>query len=139
MSLSVPYLEQFMGNKGNLKFGGAWVAFHEEGVSVWMYPHEGARDVCLPFGNRRQTPRLAGATQVFYALRKLMWYLTLAYHDERHLMPSGWNNEADRTQWRNILRSFGNVKTLVVRKGLVKELSRSLLERHLYQHLAERW
>jgi hypothetical protein len=41
-------------------------------------------------------------------------------------MPSGWNDEADRTQWRDILRSFGNVKTLVVRQGLVGELSRSL-------------
>jgi len=43
LTFSVPHLVQFMGNKENLKFGGAWVAFHEEGVSVWMYPHEGAR------------------------------------------------------------------------------------------------
>jgi hypothetical protein len=36
------------------------------------------------------------------------------------------HNEVDRTEWRNFLRSFSNVKTLRVEDGLVEELSRSL-------------
>ena len=42
-------------------------------------------------------------------------------------MSSEWHNEADQAQWRKILRSFCDVKTLVVLQGLLKELSRSLL------------
>jgi hypothetical protein len=38
----------------------------------------------------------------------------------------GLPNEADRTEWRKLLRSFGNVKTLRVNDGLVRELSRCL-------------
>jgi len=35
------------------------------------------------------------------------------------------HNKVERAQWRKMLRSFGNVRTLV-RQGLIKELSRSV-------------
>jgi len=47
LTLFVPHLLQFMSDKENLKFGSTWPAFHGEGVSVWVYPHEGAR-MCMP-------------------------------------------------------------------------------------------
>jgi len=39
---------------------------------------------------------------------------------------SEWRNEADRTQWRDLLKSFSNVETLQVSSELVSQLSRSL-------------
>jgi hypothetical protein len=50
--------------------------------------------------------------------------LTLEYN--RHFIPSEWNNEADRTYWRELLGSFNNVKTLIIDGNLVGQLSRAL-------------
>jgi hypothetical protein len=130
LTISVPHLLQFMSYKENLKFGSAWLAFHEDAVSVWVYPHEGARmyALYLEIGGRHLDWQVASAAQIFYGLRTLVSavvYLTLAYG--RHRIPSEWHNEADGAQWRKILRSFCNVETLVVRQGLIKEVSRSLL------------
>jgi len=50
--------------------------------------------------------------------------LTLEYW--KYGVSSGWRNEAGRTQWRDLLRSFSNVKTLQVDFKLVDQLSRSL-------------
>jgi hypothetical protein len=51
-------------------------------------------------------------------------HLTLK-HDV-HSRSSEEHNEVDRTEWRNLLNSFSNLKTLRIEDGLVKELSRSL-------------
>jgi len=50
--------------------------------------------------------------------------LTLEYWGRN--MSLEWDNEADGTQWRDLLRSFSNVKTLQMDSGLVDQLSRSL-------------
>jgi hypothetical protein len=42
---------------------------------------------------------------------------------EVHSQSSEEHNEVDRIEWRNLLRSFNNVKTLGFEDGLVKELS----------------
>jgi hypothetical protein len=59
---------------------------------------------------------------VKYSLR---WSISLS-NTEVHSRSSEEHNEVDRTEWRKLLRSFSNVKTLRVDDGLVKELSRSL-------------
>jgi hypothetical protein len=42
-------------------------------------------------------------------------------------LPSEWHtDDADSTQWREVLKSFNNVRTLHVPEGLIKELSGSL-------------
>jgi hypothetical protein len=48
-------------------------------------------------------------------------YLTLGHR--AHSWSTEEHNEVDRTEWRKLLRSFSNVKTLVVARGLVKELT----------------
>jgi hypothetical protein len=53
-------------------------------------------------------------------------HLTVEYNLERLSISSEWNNEADRTQWRSLLGSFGNVKILSVNHRLVEQLSRAL-------------
>jgi hypothetical protein len=62
--------------------------------------------------------------QIFDSLGQIfstVEHLTLEHQDS-----SEEHNGADRTQWRKLLRSFNNVKTLRIDDGLVKELSRSL-------------
>jgi hypothetical protein len=59
-------------------------------------------------------------TQAFSAVERL----TLRH--EVHSQSSGEHNDVDRMEWRNLLRSFNNVKTLRVGDGLVEELSRCL-------------
>lgn len=44
----------------------------------------------------------------------------------KYPISSDWNNQADRTQWRELLRMFGNVKILHIRYRLIGQLSRSL-------------
>ena len=51
-------------------------------------------------------------------------HITLEH--EVHSRSSKEHNEVDRTQWRSLLRSFNNVKTLRIGDGLVEGLSRSL-------------
>jgi hypothetical protein len=71
--------------------------------------------------------QVARTVQVFQMLRTLfsvVEYLTLKY--DRHTISSEWNNEADRAQWRELLRTFDNVKTLHIEDGLIGQLSRSL-------------
>jgi hypothetical protein len=50
----------------------------------------------------------------------------LSLEHEVHSWSSEEHNEVNCTEWRQLLRSFSNVKTLCVDDGLVKELSRSL-------------
>ena len=50
--------------------------------------------------------------------------LTLGYSGQFSFLE--WHREADRSQWRTLLGSFHNVKTLVINGSLAKELSRSL-------------
>jgi len=67
--------------------------------------------------------QVASAAQIFSMLRSAfsaVEHLTLKIRGYRR------HNEADRTQWHNLLRSFSNVKTLRVANRLVSLLSRSL-------------
>ena len=62
--------------------------------------------------------------QIFNALSQIssgVEHLTLA-HQVHYRSPEE-HNEVDRIEWRKLLRSFNNVKTLRVYLGLIRELS----------------
>ena len=76
-------------------------------------------------------PRLAGVLhgpyfifnapgQIFFTVE----HLTLLH--KVHNQSYEEQNEIDCTEWRKLLRSFNNVKTLCVHRGLVKKLSHCL-------------
>ena len=50
----------------------------------------------------------------------------LTFRHNIHRQSSVEHNTVDRIEWLNLLRSFGNVKTLRIKDGLVEELSRCL-------------
>ena len=128
LTFSVPRLVLFINTTENLKFGNAEIAFQDEGVIVVMYLHEADT---YPFIVRvdgwhldRQVSSVAqisnAHSQVFSAVERLV------LRHNVHSRSSEGHNDVDRIEWRNLLRSFSNVKTVLVEDGLVGQLSRCL-------------
>jgi len=83
--------------------------------------------------------QVSSMAQIFNVLSPLfsdVVDLTLDYRE--HTLSSESHNQVDRTQWRQLLRSFRNVKTLRVHNGIVGDLSRCLqLDGELLPELME--
>jgi hypothetical protein len=131
LTYSIPHLLQFIRTTENLTFNTARITFDEEAVFIRAYPHEGAKmyTFYVEVGSRPVDWQVASAAQIFSALATVFSavdHLTIEY--ERHFISSEWNHEADRTQWRELLRPFGNVKTLRLGVGddFLMQLSDSL-------------
>jgi hypothetical protein len=129
---SIPNLQQFMGAAGNLRLNAATLKFAMDCIVVMVYPHEGAMTFTLEMmlGGKHLDWQVACTAQVFHMLSariSVLEHLTLEYH--RGSISSEWNNDADRTQWRELLGSFDNLKTIYVDIALVGQLSRSLQPR----------
>jgi hypothetical protein len=130
LMFSVPQLAQFMGRTENLRFDHAEVYFYSERVFVKVNPPETKMPmdafsiivVCWHLDWQ-----VSSVARIFNALSQILSaveHLTLAH--EVHGRSSEEHNEVDRAEWRKLLRSFSNVKTLRIEDGLVRELSRCL-------------
>jgi hypothetical protein len=126
-------LQQFMSTAGNLRLKTATLTFFKDYLYVKAYPYEGASTYTLSMslGRKQLDWQVISASQVFHTLRTVLSvveHLTLEYGNEGLSVSPEWNNGADRTQWRELLGSFGNVKTLQVctDNRLVEQLSRVL-------------
>jgi hypothetical protein len=129
LTYSIPHLQQFMSTAGNLRPKTATLTFGKDYLHVKAYPHKGTRisTLSMLLSGRHLDWQVASTAQVFHTLGTVfsaVEHLTL--ESDRHFMSSEWNNEADPTQWRDLLGAFGNVKTLQVGYGLVEQLSRAL-------------
>src|SRR5258708_2477750 len=129
LSYSIPHLQQFMGTAENLRLDTATLTFLLDHLTVMAYPHKGARmyTFVLAIGGRHLDWQVAFTAQVFRPLRAVfstVQHLTVEYR--RHLISSEWNNEADRTQWHELLGTFDSVKTVRVDDELVDQISLSL-------------
>jgi hypothetical protein len=83
--------------------------------------------LCMVLGSSHRDLQVARIAQVFYMLRtacSVVEKLYLKYGSR--FISSEWNDKADRPQWRELLRTFGNVKTLHIHYRLIEQLSRSL-------------
>jgi hypothetical protein len=127
-SYSVPYLSQFIGTSHYLKLGSAKLSFNLGGATLSVYPHRSVKlsvfDM-LVVGSPGH--KVSNAAQILNALSPLFSSvvdLTLEYQDNRPSPELG--NEAEPTDWRVLLRSFNNMRTLLVANGAVEKLSRSL-------------
>ena len=138
-TLSVPRLLPFMDTAENLRFDSTKIEFSKTSVSVWMYPHEKVEmyapvsmDVFCWYLNLQ----VLCLAQIFDSLSQglsTVEHLTLEHEEpseeHEHNEPEidgAFHAEWSRTEWRNLLRSFSNVKTLHVNDKLVKELSNCL-------------
>jgi hypothetical protein len=98
--------------------------FYHKAVAVFVFPTvETEIDVYC----EHLDWQVSSLTQIFNVLSPLfsdVVDLTLDYRD--HTLSSELHNQVDRAQWRELLGSFRNMKTLRVHNGLVSDLSRSL-------------
>ncbi|KAF8493693.1 hypothetical protein F5888DRAFT_1806016 [Russula emetica] len=128
LTFSVPHLPQFMIATENLRFDNAVIKFKDKQVNVLAFFREadtyafGVAVDCwhLDWQVFSMAQISNALSQVFSAAE----HLTLEH--EVHSQSSEEPNDVDRIDWRNLLRSFGNVKTLHVEDGLVEGLSRCL-------------
>ena len=126
LPMSVPGLLQFMNTTENLRFDSADFEFCKICASAKMYlrgqPKAFALSVTV-IGFVLDI-QVAGLAEIFNSLgQKLstVEYLTLKYKELEYN-----EIEIDRTGWRNLLGSFGNVKTLRVDEELVEAVSHCL-------------
>jgi len=119
-----------MGRTENLRFDRAEFHFHSERVYVQVNPLETKMPVdafSVNVGCWHLDWQVSSVAQISNALNQMfsaVEHLTLAHNV--HSPSSEEHNEVDRTEWRKLLGSFSNVKTLRIDDGLVRELSRCL-------------
>ena len=130
LTFSVPQLLQFMGRTETLRFDRAEFQFISERVYVEVESLETDMPIAAFSINVdccHLDWQVSSVAQISNALSQIfstVEYLTLV-HDV-HSRSSEEPHEVDRTEWRKLLRSFGNAKTLRIEDGLLKELSRCL-------------
>jgi hypothetical protein len=125
LMFSLPRLGQFMNTTENLRFDNAVIMFKDKEIDARISFREadtygfGVAVECWHLD--WQVPAVAqisnGLTQVLSAVE----HLTLEH--ELHSQSSEEQNDVDRMELRNLLRSFNNVKNLRVEDGLVEKLS----------------
>jgi hypothetical protein len=128
LTFSVPRLLQFMNTTENLRLDRAEFGFDAGRVLVGVYPR-GAEMHALAINvfcwdldwQVSSVAQISNSpSQMFFSVEDL----TLKH--QKHSRSSEEHNDVDRTEWRKLLGSFSNVKTLRIDKGLVGELSRCL-------------
>jgi hypothetical protein len=129
LSYHIPRLLQFITTTGeNLRFSTARICFYDGGVAVWVYPKSETivfafylHVLCDHF--EWQVSSMAQILSVLKPAFSLVADLTLDYAEHWHSVTSEWHNQASGTQWRRVLGSFRNVKTLGVQRRLVGGLT----------------
>ena len=128
LTFSVPLLVQFMDTTGNLRFDSAEVMLWDEQIQVGVFIRGSDTyafiitvDCCHLDWQVSSVVQISnGLSQVFSVVE----HLTLKH--EVHSQSSEEHNDVDRIEWRKLLRSFSNVKTLRVQDGIVEQVSRCL-------------
>ena len=127
LTYPIPHLQQFI-TAGKLRLGlnTATLTFREDYLYLTAYPHKGAKmytlDMMLGYFDWLDAPT-AQVFHEFKAVFSAIEHLTL--ESESGFVGSE-SDEADHTQWRELLELFANVKTLSVDGQLVEQLSRAV-------------
>ena len=128
MIYSIPRLRQFMSTTRNLLPKTTTVTSNEDSLMVRSSPHKEAKfNLDIELGGKHFDWQVVSAAQVLPAFKTVfsaVEHLTFKY--KRHNMSLEWNRQADHTHWRELLGSFGKVKTLRVEYGLVEQVSHAL-------------
>jgi len=131
-TFSVPCLVKFMKTLDNVEFGSAKFRFYINAVDVEVYPYRGATMYtfslvidCTPLSQQ-----VASTARIFSALKTV--FSTVDHLTLEFLRYPIWyhaDNYVDRVRWRELLRSFGNMKTLYVDDDFLGQISNSLCVR----------
>ena len=125
LTFSVPRLVHFMNLTENVRIDDAAIIFQDKQIQVWTYFRDAGK---LAFSVMIDCSQLdwqaSSVAQISTALSQVFSavdHLTLRH--EVQCQSSEEHNNVDRIEWRKLLRSFSNVKTLRVGDGLVRDLS----------------
>ena len=130
LTYSVPQLTQFIGRTENLRFNRTRFVFGSNYVFVAVNPPEANMQLAAfaifvhCWHLDWQVSSVAQISNSLSQIFSTVEHLTLVHGV--HSRSSEENNEVERTEWRKLLRSFTDVKTLYIEDGLVEELSRCL-------------
>ena len=128
LTFSIPCLLQFMNTTENLRFNRARFLFSDKRVEVAVYPEE-AKTCALIIDVKcwHLDWQVSSAAQIFNALSQIFLAVEhLTFEHRVHSQSSEQHNEVDRTEWRKLLGSFSNAKTLRIPNGLIGDFSRCL-------------
>ena len=129
MTYSIPHLKQYISASTNFHPIAITLTFHEYCFDVIARSPEALTySLSTGFLGSHLDWQVASAAQVFHMLGTVfsaVEHLTLRYR-RRLMFMWNWNNEGDRTHWRDLLGSFSKVKAILVDDELVGQLSRSL-------------
>jgi hypothetical protein len=128
LTFFVPRLPQFMNTTESLRFDNAVIMVKDKEINVGMFLHKAdAYAFSVSMDCWQLDWQVSSVAQICHALSQVfsvVEHLTLRH--EVHSQSSEEHNDVDRIEWRNLLRSFSNVKTLNIEEGLVEELSHCL-------------
>ncbi|KAI0247374.1 hypothetical protein BJV78DRAFT_942951 [Lactifluus subvellereus] len=129
LTFTIPRLVQFISFTENFMFNVVGLIFSENGVVLTADSHEKQR--IKPFYVHIMCKHLdwqvASVVQIFRTLLPLLTVvkdLSLAYAGDSLSMEQ--HHDVNRTQWRELLRPFINIKALHIENELVGQLSHSL-------------
>ena len=129
LTFSIPRLLQFIDTTETLRFDSAKFQFLDNQVSVQVYSRgeaEMKRFVVYVLCQHLDW-QVSSAAQIYNSLGQMFSAVEhLTFGSDEHGRSSEEHNDVDRTEWRKLLRSFGNVKTLYIGNRLVEEFSRCL-------------
>jgi hypothetical protein len=127
LTCTVPRLSQTIKTSENLRLNSVHVVFFNNFIGLIVDPHRGRwkRPLDLRIMCRDFDSQVASAIQILATLSQVLSVvevLTLHYKGYNRLSGS----QVDRTQWRELLRPFTNVKVLQLQYGLAERVSHSL-------------
>ena len=121
----VLHLSQFMSSTESLRFNSINLTFFREYITLRVYPSDGADmfayALWLKVHSDQPDRQVASVARILNTLKTPL--STVEYLTLKHDIGFHEDSEAYRTQWRELLRSLGNLKTLRVPNSLVGELS----------------
>ena len=125
LTFSVPRLQLFVNTTENLRFDDAVITFKDKDISVGMSLREADTYAFIVTVDCWHLDwQVSSVAQIFNGLSQVFSVVEhLTFRHEVHSQSSEEHNDVDRIEWRNLLRSFSNVKTLDVGDGLVEQLS----------------
>ena len=130
LTFSVPHLRQFMSRTENLRFTSARFKFSSEGVYAEVFPREETEKYALQIRVFcwHLDWQLSSVAQIFNSLSHMFSAVEgLSVEHDKHSRSTEEHNEVDRREWRKLLMSFSNVKTLHGNHGPFNEPFRYLL------------
>jgi hypothetical protein len=128
LNVSIPHLPEFIAAAENLRLVKALFEFSDRRLDFYVYPRDDAPMYSFHTGItcRHTDWQVSFAAQIFRTLKtsfSTVELITLAFLSYPESPDA---NEIDLTQWRKLLRSFSDVKTLRVGDDFHGQISRSL-------------